>query len=82
MLLLMILAMAADTNVKVEIDGHPYRVETKQGVVRVVQKAFITKVSFDARARMRRAVVTATGCKITDDYWVFNSLEGSLDCTK
>lgn len=76
------LAAAPSINQVVQVDGRGYRVEVKGDVVRVYQKAAFTKVSIDARSRMRRAVTQVTGCNIVDDYWKETRLEGMLDCAR
>lgn len=80
--LLLALSASPETNQVVDVDGRSYRVEVNGETVRVFQKAVFTKVSLDARSRMRRAVTQATGCRIVDDYWKETKLEGFLDCAR
>lgn len=67
-----------------EVDGRTYRVAVKGDEVHVFDKAFGWKQSPEQRNRMRRAVVLATGCYITHDYWAVGQgrLKGSLDCSQ
>lgn len=78
--MLLALALMLETNSITKVDGSTYRVEVRGEVVRVYQKAVISKVSMDRRAKMRKAVIQATGCNIVDDYWRETSLEGMLAC--
>jgi hypothetical protein len=73
-------AASVTVNKVVAVDGRHYRVEARGGAVKVYSKAFFTKPSVEGRARMRRAVEAATGCRISDDYWQEARLEGVLDC--
>lgn len=77
----MLLALMLASSI-VQVDGHAYRVEVRGEEVRVFQKAAITKRSLERRARMRKAVELATGCRIVDDYWQGTRIEGLLDCPK
>ena len=68
-------------NHKVEIDGKNYRVKVKGRTVEVFDKSVITVRSPERRLRLKAAVLEATGCQITEEYWETAHLEGILDCS-
>ena len=86
-LIALVLPMQAQANERkvnqlADVDGRTYRVMVKGEEVHVFDKAFGWKQSPEQRNRMRRAVVLATGCYISNDYWAVGQgrLKGSLDC--
>lgn len=75
------MAMAAEKKeTKVEVGGATYRVLQRGPEVVVSAKAFMTRRSPQARDAMREAVLKATSCQLTDDYWEGSRLVGKLQC--
>lgn len=65
---------------RVEIDGRTYRVTVRGKSVEVADKAAFTMRSPESAARMRRAVVDVTGCRMEDGYWQATVMQGTLAC--
>ena len=64
-----------------KVDKSKFRVTLKDnGVVEVVNKAFLTGRTMDVRDQMRTAVHQATGCELVDELWFDAKLKGKLSC--
>lgn len=64
------------------VNGRAYRVLSyDNGSVKVIIAGmFGPTISFKLREDMREAVIIATGCKVSDDFWLDGKLVGELDC--
>ena len=65
---------------KVVVDGGTYRVSWRAGQVEVAKKSLVVISSLGLRDAMRKAVVAATGCELSDELVLGNILEGRLKC--
>lgn len=65
----------------VKIEKSKFRVTLgNDGVVEVVNKAFLTGRTMSVRDQMRTAVRQATGCDLVDELWFDAKLKGKLSC--
>jgi hypothetical protein len=78
-------AIASDPDKKtsiVKIDKSSFRVTLVGDTVIVANKAMIAGRTMKVRDQMRRAVIEATGCELTDELWFDATLKGRLLCTE
>jgi uncharacterized protein (DUF2141 family) len=64
----------------VRVDGRDYRVRARNGRVSVDPKGWFIRHTMDERARQRRAVALATGCRSTDEFGNKPRLRATLAC--
>lgn len=64
------------------VNGRVYRVLSyDNGSVKVIIAGmFGPTMSFKLREDMRRAVLVATGCRVSDDFWLDGKLVGKMNC--
>lgn len=64
------------------VNGRAYRVLSyDNGSVKVIIPGmFGPTMSFKLREDMREAALVATGCRVSDDFWLDGKLVGELDC--
>lgn len=64
------------------VNGKAYRVLSyDNGSVKVIIAGmFGPTMSFKLREDMREAVLVATGCRVSDDFWLDGKLVGKLNC--
>jgi len=46
----------------------------------IIAGMFGPTMSFKLREDMRRAVLVATGCRVSDDFWLDGKLVGKMNC--
>lgn len=74
--------VAGPQNRTVSVGNSRYRVKVREdGSVIVVSKAILVGRTMQMRDGMREAVTVATGCKLIDELWVENALQGRLACS-